>query len=385
MIGRVCRWTVVILLVAGLGFILWRQTRPKPVDIIVQPVVRGTVEKTVANTRAGTVKACRRARLTPSIGGQIAQLPVKEGDEVKAGQLLLEVWNEDLSAQLALAQREAVAAETTAKAACLKAEVAQRDAERAQQLRASNTVSEETVDRAVTQAKALGAQCESARASITMSHARIDLATATLNKTRLYAPFDGVVAEITGELNEYVTPSPVGVPTPPTVDLIENNCFYVTAPIDEVDAAAIEVGMPTRITLDAYRDKRFEGRIRRIAPYVLDLEKQARTVDVEVAFLNPEDVSHLLAGYSADVEIILAVQKDTLRIPTEAILDGHRVFVFSVDENIIREVAVKTGLSNWAVTQILSGLSAGQSVVVNVDRPGIKDGAAATLSQEANR
>lgn len=383
MIGRVVRWTVVILIVAGLGFIIWRQTRPKPVDIIVQPVVRGTVEKTVANTRAGTVKACRRARLTPSIGGQIAKLPVKEGDVVKAGQLLLEVWNEDLSAQLVLAHREAAAAAATAKAACLNADVAQRDAERAQKLLASKTVSEETVDRAVTQAKALGAQCESARASIKMSHARMDVAQATLSRTRLYAPFDGVVAEITGELNEYVTPSPVGVPTPPTVDLIENSCFYVTAPIDEVDAAVIAVGMPARITLDAFKDKSFDGRIRRIAPYVLDLEKQARTVDVEVSFLNPEDVSHLLAGYSADVEIILAVQEDTLRIPTEAILDGKKVFVFSADEKIIREVAVKTGLSNWAVTQIISGLSEGQSVVVNVDRQGIKDGVAATLTQEA--
>ncbi|MDX9787551.1 MAG: efflux RND transporter periplasmic adaptor subunit [Desulfobacterales bacterium] len=383
MMRRVVRWTVVILIVAGLGYLGWRQTRPKPIDVIVKPVVRGTVEKTVANTRAGTVKACRRARLTPSIGGQISKLPVKEGDKVTAGQLLLEVWNEDLSAQLELAQREATAAEATAKATCLNAEVAQRNADRAQKLLPSRTVSEENADRAVTQAKALRAQCESARASVAMSNARIDVAKATLNRTRLYAPFDGVVAEITGELNEYVTPSPVGVPTLPTVDLIENNCFYVTAPIDEVDAAGVQVGMPTRITLDAFKDKRFEGHVRRIAPYVLDLEKQARTVDVEASFLTPEDISHLLAGYSADVEIILAVKKDTLRIPTEAILDGKKVFVFVPAEKIIREVAVKTGLSNWAFTEILSGLREGQSVVVNVDRQGIKDGVAAALSQEA--
>ena len=85
------------------------------------------------------------------------------------------------------------------------------------------------------------------------------------------------------------------------------------------------------MTLDAFGERRFEGRVRRIADYVLDVEKQARTVDVEVEFVDPEDIEQLLAGYSADVEIILDVRKDTLRIPTEAVIDGDRVYVFVPD------------------------------------------------------
>ena len=60
----------------------------------------------------------------------------------------------------------------------------------------------------------------------------------------LTAPFDGVVAEVNAELGEYVTPSPPGIPTPPAVDLIDDRCLYVTAPIDEVDAPEIRTGMP---------------------------------------------------------------------------------------------------------------------------------------------
>jgi HlyD family secretion protein len=115
---------------------------------------------------------------------------------------------------------------------------------------------------------------------------------------------------------------------------------------------------------------------------VLDREKQARTVDVEVEFTNPEDIRQLLAGYSADVEIILDVRTDTLRIPTEAVLDGKRVFVYLADKNVIKERIFKSGISNWDYTEAISGLETDELVVVNVDRPGVKDGARAISAKE---
>ena len=134
-------------------------------------------------------------------------------------------------------------------------------------------------------------------------------ARATQKRTVLRAPFAGVVARITGEVGEFTTPSPPGIPTPPAVDLIDDSCLYVTAPIDEVDVARVRVGQRASITIDAIPGRRFPGRVRRVAPYVVDFEKQARTVDVEMEFLNPEDVKALLVGYSADAEIILDVPR----------------------------------------------------------------------------
>ena len=381
--GRLIRWTFALLVIAGIAFLIWQKTRPKAVEVVVKPVVRGVIEKTVANTRAGTVNACRRAKLSPSIGGQIALLPIHEGDQVKAGDLLLEIWNDDLKAQVALSEREAAVAEAQAKAACLAAAEANRQAKRAEQLFHSKVNSTEQMDRATTQAKSLQAQCEASQATVKMGYARITVAQANLSRTRLIAPFDGVVAKIEGELNEYVTPSPIGVPTPPAVDLIENNCYYVSAPIDEVDAAAIRVGMNTRISLDAFKDKKFAGTVRRISPYVLDVEKQARTVDVETSFTQKDDFKNLLAGYSADVEIIIATRADKLKIPTEAIVESKKVFVYMADEKKVHEVEVTLGLANWAFTEILTGLKENQLVVVNVDKPGLKDGVSATLAKES--
>ena len=375
------RLILMFLVVAGLGAGIWYLNRPQPIDLLVEAAARGTVEETVANTRAGTVKACRRARLSPGTGGQIAVLDIREGDRVATGTLLLELWNRDLMAEIAFNEAEARATKASARAACLQAEVAQREANRLVRLRKSGAVSEDALDKAVTEAKAGKADCEAANARSRVSLARVDVIQAQLERTRLIAPFDGVVAEINGELNEYVTPSPPGIATPPAVDLIDNSCFYVAAPIDEVDAPDVRVDQPAKVNLDAFDERRFPGRVRRIAPYVLDLEKQARTVEVEVEFSNREDIEQLLAGYSADVEIILDVRRETLRIPTESVLEGDRVFILMPDAGVLEEREIKTGISNWDHTEISSGLEQGELVVTSVDRKGVEDEVFAVIDE----
>jgi len=375
------RTLIGLSLIALLAAFFWWNARPKPIPVILASAQTGTVEKTVANTRAGTIKACRRARLSPSAGGQIAHLPVSEGDRVKQGQLLLELWNKDLKAQLQLSEEEATSATASAVASCIEADQLKRESARQQALVKRKLVSEDRADQALSAARAAAAACEAAQASAAVSRARVGVAEATLEKTRLIAPFDGVVAEISGELSEYVTPSPIGIATPPAVDLIADRCFYLTAPIDEVDVASIDLQKAARITLDAFGERRFPGRVQRIADYVLDVEKQARTVDVEVEFSNPQDIARLLAGYSADVEIILEVKSEALRIPTEALVEGRYVYVFLEDQQSIEKREVKTGIANWNHTEILEGLSPGESVVTSVDREGLGDGVRARKEQ----
>src|SRR5512143_130791 len=92
------RLIVISALVIAVAALLWYQSRPKPVVVTVAPVERARVEATVANTRAGTVETCHRARLAPALGGQVARLLVKKGDAVEKGQALMEFWNDDLAA-----------------------------------------------------------------------------------------------------------------------------------------------------------------------------------------------------------------------------------------------------------------------------------------------
>ncbi|MBL8224189.1 MAG: efflux RND transporter periplasmic adaptor subunit [Chromatiales bacterium] len=350
--------------------------RPKPVSVAVATVERGTVTAAVANTRAGTVDACNRAKLAPAMGGQIANLPVKKGQTVKSGQVLLELWNADQRARVVQAERDAVAAASRAREACVTADVAARNASRILKLRADKLVSEGDADRAVGDADASAAGCAAARDQERVAQARVDVTRAELERTILRAPFAGVIAEINGEVGEFVTPSPMGVMTPPTVDLVDGSCLYISAPIDEVDAPAVRTGQRAVITLDAFPGQRFPGIVRRVAPYVLDTEKQARTVEIEAEIEDPARYN-LLPGYSADVEVILEDREGVLRVPTQAVLDGKRVFVLDEAARRLGERTIERGVHNWEYTEVRSGLEAGELVVTSVDREGVADGAPA--------
>jgi HlyD family secretion protein len=369
-----------IALVAALALValagVWYFTRETPIAVTLVAAERGAVAATVANTRAGTVDACRRAGLSPALGGQIASLPVVDGDRVEAGQLLLELWNDDVKAELTLAERDARASRSRAREACVVSEVAKRDAERLVKLRAERLASEEAADQAQGRAESTAAACSAAEDAARVADARIDVTRARLDRTRLVAPFGGVIAEINGELGEFVTPSPVGIPTPPTVDLIDASCLYISAPIDEVDAPRVLEGLPARISLDAFPGRVFEGHVRRVAPYVLDQEKQARTVEIEAEFENPE--GGLLAGYSADVEVVLAEREDVLRLPSSVILPDKTVLVFDPVTSTIASRPIETGIANWEYTEIVGGLAAGDRVVSSIDREGVADGALVT-------
>jgi HlyD family secretion protein len=376
------RWFSLVLIILMAGGLTWYKMRPKEIDVTVAQVTRGTVEKVVANTRAGTLNACRKANLSPGTGGQISILTVDEGDSVKKGQLLLELWNADLKAEAALAASEIKAAESKASVALLQAEIASRDAERMRQLIRDNAISEQDADKTLTEAKVKQAGYEAAVTEVKAVQSRLDVVRAQLDRTRLTAPFDGIIAKVNGELSEYVTPSPPGIPTPPVIELLDTSCFYVTAPIDEVDAPAVRINMAARVIMDAFGDRHFSARVRRIDPYVLDIEKQARTVDVEVEFIDTEDTKDFLAGYSADVEIIIEVKHDTLRIPTQAVLDSNRVYVYQQQNRRLQEKTIRMGLTNWDNTEVLEGLQQDEYVVVSTDRQGLQDGVLARISTQ---
>lgn len=369
------RWKYLIYFTAMslLAIAAWYFTRPALLSVQLTRVERGTVEATVSNTRAGTVKACRRAKLSAPAGGQIAHLRVKKGERVKSGQVLLELWDEDLQAQERLAIEQFGTAQTQANQVCMQADLAEKEAVRARQLKESGFISAEGLDQRISAARVSRAGCEAARSQIEQSRSRIAVARAGLQRMDLRAPFDGIVADISGELGEYATPSPPGILTLPAIDLIDDSCMFVSAPIDEVDASSIKVGQEGRISLDAIKGNTFAGKVKRIAPYVLELEKQARTVEVEVEFVEPATSENLLVGYSADVEIVHDSRKNVLRIPTQTILEGKRVLLYRADGKL-EERTVTTGLSNWEHTEIISGLNEGDQIVMSLDRDGVKAG-----------
>jgi len=368
------RSLIAVVLVVAVAAAVWWIGRPKPIPVVVTEAARGRVEATIANTRAGTVEACQRTKLSPIMGGRIEVLKVKEGDKVKKGQLLMQLWSDDIQAQEKVAQAQVTTSRKRVLEACTVAESAEREVARQTELHQRGFVSANAIDTARAAAEAKTAGCATARADVEQAEANVSLARVQRGRMVLIAPFDGTIAKIVGEVGEYSTPSPPGVPTPPAIDLIDESCLYVKAPMDEVDAPKIRTGQQVRISLDALPKQPFAGKVRRIAPYVTAVEKQARTVDVEATFDQPAEAGRLLVGYSADVEIVLATRADVVRVPAAALLEGGRVLVVGADSKL-QERKIKAGLANWEYTEVLEGVSVGERIVTSLERPGVKAGA----------
>jgi len=368
------------LALAALGLVaaaVWWAGRPQPVAVVLAEIDRGKVESSIANTRAGTVEACQRTKLSTILGGRIEVLAVKEGDRVEKGQLLMKLWNDDQQAQAKLAAAQVETTRRRVSEVCTLAANAEREAARQSSLKEQGFVSGSREESARAEAQAKRAGCDAARAEVGSADAKLAATKVEQGRTVLYAPFTGTVAKIVGEVGEYSTPSPPGVPTPPAIDLIDDSCLYVKAPMDEVDAPKIRDGQPVRISLDALPKQSFPGKVKRVAPYVSAVEKQARTVDIEASFDDASAPGRLLVGYSADVEVILAVRDNVVRVPTSALQEGNRVLVAGSDGRLTTRT-VKTGLANWEFTEVIEGLAAGDKVVTSLERSGVKDGAAYT-------
>ena len=184
------RYLIIAVILAGLAAGYVYKKRPKPIAVEIYTVEKGEVKATVSNTRVGTIKACRRAYLAPATGGQVAKLHVNEGDQVKQGQMLLEVWNDDLKQQVNLKQAEISANQAAAEQVCQLGANAQRDANRISKLyKDKHFVSEELVDQKVSSAKAQQAACKASRDKIIVSERALAAAKAAVERTLLMAPF----------------------------------------------------------------------------------------------------------------------------------------------------------------------------------------------------
>jgi len=377
------KWLIRGAVVAGL-VVIWLILRatvfaPAKLKVRVAKVERGTVEETVSNTRAGTVKARRRAALSPEIGGRVTAIPHRKGARVERGDLLLQLDDSTQRAQLVLAERDRDSAKAERDRACLAADRAAREESRLEHLAQEQIVSTDALDQATSNRQTADAACRAARANVERAGASVRVAQTTLSKMRLLAPFAGIVAEVRAEVGEWVTPSPPAMMVPAALDLIDPTSIYISAPMDEVDSARIHKGQPARVTVDSFRGQHFAGTVTEVSPYVLDVEEQNRTVEIEVELNDSKVANRLLPGTSADVEVILQVRDNVLRIPTGALIEGNRVLVLA--DGTLHDRHVEIGVRNWDFTEITGGLEAGEQVVTSLDKEEVKAGAEAVAEQ----
>ncbi len=373
-------WLVLVALVA-IGWAL-RLTvfAPDPIAVRVSPVARGRVESTVTNSKAGTIEARRRSRIAAEIGGRVVEIAHREGARVDAGEALVRLAAGTLQARLDLAARGVEVAQAGLEDACLRRDRARRELARMRELAQRSIASADDLDELQYRSDSASVACGGARAELDRARAQLEADRTELEKTVIRAPFAGIIAEVNVEVGEWVTPSPPLLTSPPVIDLIDPRSIYLRAPMDEVDSGSIHVGQRVKVSVDSRPGELFGGSVVRVAPYVIDLEAQNRTLDIEVELSDPVIAETLLPGTSADAEVILALREDVLRVSTSSLVQNERVLVLEEGELVERPVSL--GLRNWQYAEILAGLKEGEFVVVSLDKLEIVAGARAVASQD---
>lgn len=167
---------IVLMVIAGI------RMRPDPIPVWIAKAEKGAVEKTVANTRAGTIKACRRSKLSMPLGGVVDKLLVKKGDRVEAGQLLLELWNRDRYAEVEAAQAAFHAAKNSQQQVCVIAERSVRESRRLQTLAERKLISVDAADNAASNAAAQQGACAAAQSQANSAAAQLEMQRALLER-----------------------------------------------------------------------------------------------------------------------------------------------------------------------------------------------------------
>lgn len=372
-------WLIALAVIGGgVAALQYFLMRPQPVDVRIHRVKKGLVEETVSSTKAGAVRSRKVADISVDTPGTILKIHAREGKTVKKGDPLISIDRRDPDAALAVAQKELASAEAMLVETKARWEDAVRERDRLKELRKTESISQSQLDQAETQVKVTAAAHAAGESRVELQKAGVSRAKIAVDKSDIFAPFDGVVAQLLVEEGEWATPGKMAL------KLLDPDKLYIRAELDEVDIGSVKEEMPVRVSLDPYKGQKFTGTIKRISPYVSEVQEQNRTVVIEVELDASLDGIKLKHGISADVEVILRKEPDVLRIPTLALLEGNRVLVVGPDQKAVA-VPVKIGLKNWEYAQIKEGLSGGESLIVSLESEKVKAGVQVKIVQEAER
>lgn len=298
-------------------------------EVRVARVSKSHVEATVSSVNSGTVRAEGNTELAFGTVGRVKEVNVKLGDTVKEGQVLAQVENDDLKSRLQSTLEEY---------------------ERSQRLSKSDAMSQ---------------------SGVTQARASYDAAVTAYEKSLIKAPYDGIVAELNLEVGELSQITAV-IPQAP-IRVVDVKPRYVRAEIDEVDLPKVKVGLPARVKVLAIRKEPFAARVRKVVPFVSSIREQDRTSEIE---LDIDSEGLLLpAGASADVEVITETKDDVLTITSRALLGrGRERYVYVLEGSRLKKTPVQVGIYGYTVTEVVSGLSPSDEVVLPADKFELTDG-----------
>ena len=387
--------TVGVLLFVGLvvgGIALARLVKGSSIDPNrLAKVTRGDVTRSVVAT--GQIQPITKVEVKSKASGIVEKLYVDINNQVKKGQQLAQLDQQEILAQVDAQRAQLASAEANVSAYDANIEQDKVNAaapdlpmykatlDRNLEMKKSGIVSQQALDdtnkeylAALTRRDSAKAQIGVDTAKLKQAHAQVLQSQASLKQleeqlsyTTIVAPMDGVILSRDVEIGDAVS-SILVLGSTATLVMTEGdiNQVYVQGKVDEADIAHVYMDQPARIKVESFRDRTFNGKVTKIAP--LGVQKDnVTTFEVRVSIDNPG--GELKANMTANAEILLDEHKGVLTVPENAVMyDNQKNASVQVPDSKqkdgVRKVSVKVGLSNGSVTEIVSGLKEGQQVVL---------------------
>jgi RND family efflux transporter MFP subunit len=319
----------------------------------------------------GYVTARREATVSAQITGTLTEVLIEEGDHVKAGQVLGRL--DDTAQRAALAQAQAQVKSAQALLVQNQANLAQseRDEQRADDLVKRNLVSEQAVEQARTQVATLGAQALSQRRLIDLAQANLRSAQVQLDYCTVRAPFTGVVIAKAAQVGEIISPFSAGGGFTRTGigTIVDMDSLEIEVDVNEAYINRVQPGQPVESVLNAYPDWRIPSHVIAIIPTA---DRSKATVKVRIG-LDAKD-SRIVPDMGVRVSFLedkkAAAQPQErprgVLVPVAAIrTDGDRSVVFVMKDGKAQRRTVTLGGTYADARQVLSGVDAGESVIVD--------------------
>jgi HlyD family secretion protein len=382
----------VVVVAAGLGYGLTRLAKRSAIDPnSLAKVTRGDVAKSVVAT--GKIQPITQVEVKSKASGIVEKLFVDINNKVHKGQQLAELDQQEIEAQVE-AQRAQLAA-ADANVSSFQANVAQdrvnaaapdlamykATLDRDTEMQKEGIISRQALDdanrdylseltkRDVARAQIAvdNAKLKQARAQVQQNQAGLKQLEEQLGYTTIVAPMDGVILSRDVEIGDAVS-SILVLGSTATLVMTEGdiNEVYVQGKVDEADIAHVYLGQAARIKVESFRDRTFDGKVTKIAPMGVETDN-VTTFEVRVSIDNPG--GELKANMTANAEILLDEHKGVLTVPENAVIyDNQKNAQVEVPDPSQKEgkrkVPVTVGLSNGAVTEIVSGLKEGDAIVL---------------------
>lgn len=338
-------------------------------------------------TASGQVAPKRAVDISAEVTGRIIQITVEEGDTVVPGQLLLRIDPSQYEAALSRARAALASAEASALQARANRDQAKRAFERVQELRERDTllVSREQLEQSQTQYRVAEAVANSAEHQVEQARAAVKEAEEALAKTVLRAPMRGEVTRLAVEVGETAVPGTFSRDAALLLTISDLSVIQANVRVDETDVVRLQVGDSTEVTIDAFPDTAFSGRVTKVSKSAVRTAAAAATtqaVDYDVEITLDDPPAGVRPDLSATAKIVTAMRDSALAIPIIALTvrehtpistevmpqdttagKKEREGVFVIRQGIARFVPVKIGIAGAEHFEVLEGLAEGDSIV----------------------